>query len=76
VIVAGERCGEIESTKSVSDLVAPVNGEVVEVNERVVTDPALINSDPFGAGWLVRVRAGDITALLDHDTYAALAAQQ
>ena len=76
VLVAGERCGEIESTKSVSDLLAPVDGEVVEVNERVVADPALVNTDPFGEGWLLRVRAGDTAALLDHGTYAALVAQQ
>ena len=46
-VTAGETCGEVESTKSVSDLYAPVTGEVTEVNEAVVADPALINSDPY-----------------------------
>ena len=54
-VTAGETCGEVESTKSVSDLYSPVTGEVTEVNEAVVDDPALINSDPYGAGWLFKV---------------------
>ena len=54
-VTAGETCGEVESTKSVSDLYAPVTGEVVEINDGVVSDPALINSDPYGAGWLFKV---------------------
>ena len=49
-VTAGETCGEVESTKSVSDLYAPVTGEVTEINDAVVSDPALINSDPFAAG--------------------------
>ena len=54
-VTAGETCGELESTKSVSDLYAPVTGEVTEINDDVVDDPALINSDPYGAGWLFKV---------------------
>ena len=54
-VTAGETCGEVESTKSVSDLYAPVTGEVTEINDAVVADPALINSDPYGAGWLFKV---------------------
>ena len=54
-VTAGETCGEVESTKSVSDLYAPVTGEVTEVNDAVVDDPSLINSDPYGAGWLFKV---------------------
>ena len=54
-VTAGETCGEIESTKSVSDLYSPVTGEVTEINDAVVSDPALINSDPYGAGWLFKV---------------------
>ena len=53
---AGESFGEIESVKAVSDLYSPVSGEVSAVNEKVVQDPATISSDPYGKGWLVRVR--------------------
>ncbi|SDL89315.1 glycine cleavage system protein GcvH, partial [Arthrobacter sp. ok362] len=56
-VTAGETCGEVESTKSVSDLYSPVTGEVTEINDAVVSDPALINSDPYGAGWLFKVAA-------------------
>ena len=55
-ITAGDVVGEIESTKSVSDLVAPVSGEVVEANAAALEATDLLNSDPFGEGWLVRVR--------------------
>ena len=55
-VTAGEPCGEIESTKSVSDIYSPVDGEVTEVNGDVDDDPGLVNSDPYGAGWLMRVR--------------------
>ena len=55
-VTAGDACGELESTKSVSDLYAPVSGEVTEINQEVVDDPSLVNSAPFEAGWLFRVR--------------------
>jgi len=55
-VTAGEPCGEVESTKSVSDIYSPVNGEVTEVNSDVDDDPGLVNSDPYGAGWLMKVR--------------------
>ncbi|MFG2887681.1 glycine cleavage system protein GcvH [Streptomyces sp. NPDC048297] len=71
-ISAGEACGEIESTKSVSDLFAPADGEVVEINEAAVADPGLVNSDPFGAGWLFRLRITGAPDLLDATAYAAL----
>jgi len=72
-VTAGQACGEVESTKSVSDLTAPLTGEVVEVNEALADDPAVINSDPYGAGWMFRVRAGGPgPALLDAAAYAAL----
>jgi glycine cleavage system H protein len=58
-VTAGEPCGEVESTKSVSDLYSPVDGEVTEVNGDVDDDPGLVNSDPYGAGWLFRVRLAD-----------------
>ncbi|MEZ3180277.1 glycine cleavage system protein GcvH [Streptomyces pimonensis] len=58
-VTAGETCGELESTKSVSDLYSPVSGEITEINEEVVSTPALVNSDPFEAGWLFKVRVTD-----------------
>ena len=71
-VTAGDTCGELESTKSVSDLYSPVSGEVVEANQDVVDDPSLVNSAPFEAGWLFKVRvseeAGD---LLTADEYSA-----
>jgi glycine cleavage system H protein len=54
-VTAGEPCGEVESTKSVSDLYSPVDGEVTEVNPELEDDPGLVNSDPYGAGWLFKV---------------------
>ncbi len=55
-VSAAEPCGEVESTKSVSDLFCPVDGEVVEVNEELDDDPGLVNAEPYGAGWMFRVR--------------------
>ncbi|MGD9482212.1 glycine cleavage system protein GcvH [Streptomyces sp. TRM70308] len=55
-VTAGETCGELESTKSVSDLYSPVSGEVTEANQDVVDDPSLVNSAPFEGGWLFKVR--------------------
>jgi glycine cleavage system H protein len=70
---AGETCGEVESTKSVSDLYAPVTGEVVEVNEAISDQPELVNSAPFGDGWLFRLRVTEESAgLLDAEAYAEL----
>ncbi|MGA4878760.1 glycine cleavage system protein GcvH [Streptomyces lydicamycinicus] len=71
-VKAGDACGEIESTKSVSDLFAPADGEVVEINEAAVADPGLVNTDPFGAGWLFRMRIAGTPELLDAAAYAAL----
>ncbi|HWM33242.1 MAG TPA: glycine cleavage system protein GcvH [Pseudolysinimonas sp.] len=68
----GSVVGEIESTKSVGELFAPVDGEVVEANQAVVDDPTLVNSDPFGSGWLIKVRFTELPALLSADEYAAL----
>ncbi|MFF7412276.1 glycine cleavage system protein GcvH [Streptomyces lydicus] len=71
-ITAGETCGELESTKSVSDLYSPVDGEIVEINEDVVSDPSLVNSAPFEGGWLFKVRiSGEPGELLSADEYAA-----
>jgi glycine cleavage system H protein len=74
-VTAGEPCGEIESTKSVSDIYSPVDGEVTQVNGDVDDDPGLVNSDPYGAGWLMRVRVDDGAGqadLLTADQYAEL----
>ncbi|MCO1577436.1 glycine cleavage system protein GcvH [Crossiella sp. SN42] len=62
-VAAGDSIGEVESTKSVSDIYAPVSGEVTAVNEAVVTAPETINTDPFGEGWLFEVRLADAAAL-------------
>ncbi|KUM42072.1 glycine cleavage system protein GcvH [Arthrobacter sp. EpRS71] len=70
-VTAGETCGEVESTKSVSDLYSPVTGEVTEINDAVVTDPALINNDPYGAGWLFKVAATEEGPLMSAEEYAA-----
>ncbi|WP_290053918.1 glycine cleavage system protein GcvH [Amycolatopsis solani] len=71
-ITAGEVFGEVESTKSVSELYAPVSGEVVEVNGTTSDTPEVINSDPYTEGWLLKVRlSGDVPELLDAAAYAA-----
>lgn len=70
-ITAGETCGEVESTKSVSDLYAPVSGEVVEVNQAAIDDTASINSAPYTDGWLLRVRVSEAGPLLSAADYAA-----
>jgi glycine cleavage system H protein len=73
-LVAGETCGELESTKSVSDLYSPVSGEVVAVNDAVVADPSLVNSAAFEGGWLFKVKVdGEPADLLTADEYAAFA---
>ncbi|MFC8711569.1 glycine cleavage system protein GcvH [Streptomyces sp. NPDC057197] len=71
-VTAGETCGELESTKSVSDLYSPVSGEITETNQDVVDDPSLVNSAPFEGGWLFRVRLSEEPAdLLSADEYTA-----
>ena len=73
-VTAGETCGELESTKSVSDLYSPATGEVVEANQDVVDDPSLVNSAPFAGGWLFKIRTSDLPAdLLTADEYTAFA---
>jgi glycine cleavage system H protein len=73
-VSAGQVVGEIESTKSVGELYAPLTGDVVAANQEVVDDPSLVNSDPFGGGWLVKIRIdGSAPAeLLDREAYVAL----
>ena len=58
-VTAGEPCGEVESVKSVSDLYSPVDGEVIDVNTELEDDPALVNAEPYAAGWMFRVRVAE-----------------
>jgi glycine cleavage system H protein len=70
--------GVVESVKAVSDLYAPVSGEVVEVNAELGANPELVNSDPFGAGWMIKVRLGDagqVDGLLDPAGYEQLTSE-
>jgi glycine cleavage system H protein len=68
----GAIVGEVESTKSVGEIFAPVAGEVVEANDTVVSAPDTVNADPYGAGWLIKVRFTEIPEALDHTAYTAL----
>jgi glycine cleavage system H protein len=71
--------GEVESVKAVSDLISPLSGEVLEVNQQVVDAPETVNDDPYGEGWLVRIRLTEpdqTDGLLDPDAYRALLAEQ
>lgn len=71
----GDSCGEVESTKSVSEIYAPLSGEVVAVNDALEQAPETINSDPYGEGWMFTVKLGDpaqVDGLLDADGYRAL----
>lgn len=73
-----ESYGEVESVKAVSDIVSPLSGEVVEVNTKVVEEPETVNEDPYGEGWLVRVRltdAAEVDELLDAAAYRKLLEQ-
>lgn len=65
-------CGEIESTKSVGELYAPMDGEVVEVNDALTSAPEAINSDPFGEGWLLKIKYTQLPELLSSTEYDAL----
>lgn len=71
-VTAGGGLGEVESVKTTSDIYSAVAGEIVEVNAAVAKDPALLNSDPFGKGWLVKVKVADVgplAGLMDQATY-------
>lgn len=74
-VVSGQVIGELESTKSVGELFCPLDGEVVEVNEEVTASPELVNIDPTGTGWLLKVRFTELPALLDRAAYDALTGQ-
>src|ERR1700712_5261498 len=71
-VAEGKVVGEIESTKSVGELFAPVQGTVTEINDAVVATPELVNSDPFGEGWLIKVSFTELPTLLSFDEYTAL----
>lgn len=72
-VAEGKVVGEIESTKSVGELFAPVTGSIVEANDAVVDQPDLVNSDPFGGGWMIKIRFARLPdGLLGYDDYRAL----
>ena len=74
-VAAGESFSEVESTKSVSDIYAPVTGAITEVNAALESQPELLNSDPYGAGWICRIEVGDpseLDGLMDAEAYRTL----
>lgn len=78
-VTTGEPYAELESVKAVSDVIAPLSGEIVEVNESLAAEPEKVNEDPYGDGWLVRVRLSDpaeLDALLEPPAYEELLGQQ
>jgi glycine cleavage system H protein len=78
-VTKDEPYGEVESVKAVSDVIAPLSGEVVAVNQQAVDEPETVNEDPYGEGWLIRIRLGDpseVDALLDAEAYKQVVAEQ
>jgi glycine cleavage system H protein len=74
-VIADKVCGEVESTKSVSEIFAPVTGTVVAINSQLASAPELINSDPYGAGWLIEIEVPEVpTGLLTAAEYGAITA--
>jgi len=74
-VIADKVCGEVESTKSVSEIFAPVTGTVVAINDQLASAPELINSDPYGAGWLIEIQVPEVpTGLLTAAEYGAITA--
>ena len=76
---AGKPFGVVEAVKTVSDLYSPIDGEVIEVNGTLADNPAIVNSEPFGEGWMIRIRVKDLAAvdaLLSHDDYEKLIEEQ
>ena len=69
-IEAGRTCGEVESTKTVSDLYPPVSGEVTSLNQAAIDDPSLVTQDPYGSGWLFEVQPTQLGTLLTAEEYA------
>jgi glycine cleavage system H protein len=78
-VTKNESYGEVESVKAVSDVIAPLSGEIVAVNAKLVDEPETVNEDPYGEGWLIRIRLSDpseVDALLNADAYRAFLAEQ
>ena len=78
-VAKDESYGEVESVKAVSDLISPLSGEVLAVNQKVLDEPETVNADPYGEGWLIRIRTSDPTqadVLMDADSYRAHIAEQ
>jgi glycine cleavage system H protein len=72
---AGQECAVVESVKAASDVYSPISGEVVAVNEAISDSPELVNKEPYGEGWMMRIKpaaAADVDALMDADAYQAL----
>jgi len=79
IVTGGEEAGVAESVKSASDVFSPVTGEVVEINELLEDEPEKVNEDPYGEGWLFRVKMtddGELDGLMDADTYSDLVAAE
>jgi glycine cleavage system H protein len=78
-VARGSSYGEVESVKAVSDLIAPLSGVVVEVNQKIVAEPETVNEDPYGDGWLIRIRltdAGEVEELMDAEAYRKFVSEQ
>ena len=78
-VTKDESYGEVESVKAVSDVISPLSGVVLEVNAKVVDEPETVNDDPYGEGWLIRIRlsnASEVDALMNADAYRAHVADQ
>jgi glycine cleavage system H protein len=78
-VAKGASYGEVESVKAVSDLISPLSGTVVAVNQKVVDQPEVVNEDPYGEGWLIRIRLSDsdeVEQLLDGEAYKRFVAEQ
>jgi glycine cleavage system H protein len=78
-ITKGSSYGEVESVKAVSDVIAPLSGVIIEVNQKIVDEPETVNEDPYGEGWLVRIRLGnasEVDDLMDAEAYKSFVAEQ
>ena len=78
-VAKDESYGEVESVKAVSDIVAPLSGEVLAVNQKAIDEPEIVNDDPYGEGWLIQIRMsdlGEVDALMDAEAYRAHVADQ
>ena len=79
MVAEGDEAVVIESVKAASDILAPVDGEIVEVNEKLVDNPGLVNADPLGAGWIFKIKVDDLSViddLMDEDEYKELIGEE